>query len=116
MRPEHIDDAALTPQRGAQLRFRARVDLVESMGSELYLHFGAAAEPQTKEALMGDLPTDGAEKGMEQVIARVPVASRAAVGEEIDLCLDLERLKLFDPASGDSLLAAAGVSHASAAA
>jgi multiple sugar transport system ATP-binding protein len=116
MRPEHIDDAALTPQRGAQLRFRARVDLVESMGSELYLHFGAAAEPQTKEALMGDLPTDGAEKGMEQVIARVPVASRAAVGEEIDLCLDLERLKLFDPASGDSLLAAAGVSRASAAA
>ena len=66
MRPEHIDDAALTSQRGAQLRFRARVDLVESMGSELYLHFGAAAEPQTKEALMGDLPTDGTEKGMER--------------------------------------------------
>ena len=70
------------------------------MGSELHLHFGAAAKPQTEEALMGDLPTDG------HGIARVPVASRAAVGEEIDLCLDLERLRLFDPASGDSLVTA----------
>jgi multiple sugar transport system ATP-binding protein len=103
MRPEHIDDAALAPERGAQLRFRARVDLVESMGSELYLHFGGAADPQTVNALMGEAPADGGGPGEAQVIARVPVASRAAIGEEIDLCLDLERLKLFDPSSGESL-------------
>jgi multiple sugar transport system ATP-binding protein len=103
MRPEHIDDAALTPEGGEQLRFRARIDLVESMGSELYLHFGAAAEPQTEEALMGDLPSDGAGHQTAQVIARVPVASRATIGVEMDLCLDLGRLKLFDPTSGASL-------------
>jgi len=104
MRPEHIDDAALVPERDAQLRFRARVDLVESMGSELFLHFAGAAESQAVATLMGDLPGDGAGPGAAQVIARVPVASRAAIGEEIDLVLDVERLKLFDPSSGESLV------------
>ena len=40
------------------------------------------------------------------MIARVPVASQAAIGAEIDLVLGLERVKLFDPRSGESLVRA----------
>jgi multiple sugar transport system ATP-binding protein len=104
IRPEQINDAALAPEGGATLPFRTRVELVESMGSELYLHFGGGAESQAVGALTDDTAIDAIGPGGAQVIARVPVASRAAIGEEIDLVLDLERLKLFDPGSGEALV------------
>src|SRR5215208_5829055 len=41
IRPEHFEDAALVgaDKRGHGATFRTRVELVESMGSELYVHF-----------------------------------------------------------------------------
>ncbi|HVO55065.1 MAG TPA: sn-glycerol-3-phosphate ABC transporter ATP-binding protein UgpC [Solirubrobacterales bacterium] len=104
MRPEHIDDAAISADRGHQLRFQARVDLVESMGPELYLHFSALADPVTGEALMGDLPSEGeVTASSDRVIARVSAGTRVAVGAEAELALDLTKISLFDPADGHSL-------------
>src|SRR4051794_39442025 len=41
IRPEHFEDAALVgaDKRGQGATFRAKIELVESMGSELYAHF-----------------------------------------------------------------------------
>jgi multiple sugar transport system ATP-binding protein len=40
IRPEHFEDAAIEdPGAPDRLRFRAKVDVVESMGSELYAYF-----------------------------------------------------------------------------
>ena len=46
MRPEHFEDAASIedPDAPHLLRFKAKIDVVESMGSELYAYFSVQAE------------------------------------------------------------------------
>jgi multiple sugar transport system ATP-binding protein len=84
LRPEAFDDATLAPERPDAVRFRARVELVESMGAELYVYFDAAGE---------------------QVVARVEAGSRIAPGDAADLVVRTAGLRLFDADSGNSLLA-----------
>jgi len=112
MRPEHFEDAAIEGDIPGLLKFRAKVAVVESMGSELYAYFdvetkvGDSAElaELAKDAGLEDLPTHGS--GDEtQVVARLDAASKATAGEEIDLVLETEEIKLFDPGTGKSLTA-----------
>jgi multiple sugar transport system ATP-binding protein len=112
MRPEHFEDAAIEGDIPGLVKFRAKVAVVESMGSELYAYFdvetkvGESAElaELAKDAGLEDLPSHGA--GDEtQVVARLDAASKAKAGEEIDLVLETEELKLFDPGTGKSLTA-----------
>ncbi len=108
IRPEHFEDAGLSGDAPG-LRFRARPDVVESMGSEIYVHFDAhAGEVHTSEldelahdAGMDDVPGSGA-----QVVARLGAGSRAAAREEAELVLDTTQIKLFDRESGSSLIEA----------
>jgi multiple sugar transport system ATP-binding protein len=108
VRPEHFEDAAVDGGApGDELRFRTKVDVVESMGSELYVYFDVKGE-QLQSALldelaadagMEDLPSHG---GGQQVVARLSAESRAAPGGEVELSLDISQMKFFDP-SGASL-------------
>jgi multiple sugar transport system ATP-binding protein len=82
------------------------VQVVESMGSELYAYFDVESQAQSsqleelaKDAGMEDLPSHGA----TQVVARLDAASSAAAGEEVDMVLETEEIKLFDPNGGESL-------------
>jgi len=112
VRPEHFEDAAIDDREAPhRLRFSTRIEVVESMGSELYAYFGVDAEgvkseqllELAKDAGMEDLPQgDGA-----QVIARLDAASQARAGGELELTLDVSRIKLFDREGGCSLLLAA---------
>ena len=103
IRPEHFEDAAIDP-RG--LRFKAKLDLVESMGSELYAYFdvqgpevhAAELDELAADAGLEDLPSYGA-----QVVARLDAASRADSGAEFELALDSSAIALFDPESGRNL-------------
>jgi multiple sugar transport system ATP-binding protein len=112
MRPEHFEDARLEDRDApARMRFRARADVVESMGSEKYVYFDVDAQTlRTAEldelaadAGMEDLPSHG---DGQQVVARLSAESTAAPGAEVELSLDASRIKLFDR-SGHSLLAGA---------
>src|ERR687893_1467146 len=67
-RPEHFEDAAIEPDRPGLMKFKAKVDVVESMGSELYVYFDVdtKAEVQSddltdlaKDAGIEDLPSGG---------------------------------------------------------
>jgi multiple sugar transport system ATP-binding protein len=110
IRPEHFEDAHVAAGdtiRG--LKFRAKVAVVESMGSELYVYFdvetsahSADLDELAKDSGIEDLPTHGS-GDTTQVVARLDPASRAAAGEEIELVLDTNEIKLFDPAGGASL-------------
>ena len=60
IRPEHFEDAAID---GGGLRFRAKLDVVESMGSELYAYFDAHAGEVHSEQL-DELAADA---GLEEV-------------------------------------------------
>jgi multiple sugar transport system ATP-binding protein len=115
IRPEFFEDAAIEDQGGAdRLRFKAELEVVESMGSELYAYFqvsheGVAAEELNElaaDAGMEDLPSHG-DGNAQQVVARLDATSKARVGQPIELALDTSKIKLFDPDGGRSMLNAA---------
>jgi multiple sugar transport system ATP-binding protein len=114
VRPEHFEDAAVEKDIGDRMKFRTKVDVVESMGSELYVYFdveagGAADHAELNElaadAGMEDLPRHG--DGAQQVVARLSADSKAAPGSEVELTVDTSQIKLFAADSGRSMTAAA---------
>jgi multiple sugar transport system ATP-binding protein len=113
VRPEHFEDAAVEKDAHPdRMKFRTKVDVVESMGSELYVYFDVEADgtehAELKElaadAGMEDLPSHG---GGQQVVARLSAESKAAPGSEIELSVDTSQIKLFETDSGRSMTAAA---------
>ena len=108
IRPENFEDAALVPDDDLPHgpRFKAMIELVEWMGSELYVYFtvggGAAASELSRHA---DLTSDDVRSSDDgtQVVARLERASQARQGEELELWLDARALHLFDPDSGERL-------------
>jgi multiple sugar transport system ATP-binding protein len=110
VRPEHFEDANVEPDKPG-LRFSAPVQVVESMGSELYVYFeveaGAVESSELTELAadsgMEDLPKHGSGDS-QQVVARLAAASRARAGEKADLVLDTQHIQLFDPNGGKSLV------------
>jgi multiple sugar transport system ATP-binding protein len=109
VRPEHFEDAAIEPDRPGLHKFRAKIDVLESMGSELYAYFDVETQQEmesedlaelAKDAGMEDLPSGGAG---QHVVARLDSDSKATAGGEIDLVLDTHTIHLFDPDGGRSL-------------
>jgi multiple sugar transport system ATP-binding protein len=108
VRPEHFEDALIEPDRPGLMKFKAKIDVVESMGSELYAYFDVETEGEVqsdeladlaKDAGLEDLPTGGG----QHVVARLDSDSKAQAGGDIELVLDTAEIKLFDPDGGRSL-------------
>jgi multiple sugar transport system ATP-binding protein len=102
IRPEHLEDASLSPNGGA--RMRGTVALREALGSEVMVHFKVDARPALTEDVRelaadagGELPEDTHET---TVVARFNARSRIHVGEETDVEVDTSALHFFDPESG----------------
>jgi multiple sugar transport system ATP-binding protein len=113
MRPEHFEDASVEQEdHPDRMKFRTKVDVVESMGSELYVYFDVKTEEihvaeldeLAADAGMEDLPSHG---GGQQVVARLSAESKAAPGAEVELSLDTSQIKLFAADTGKSLTGAA---------
>nr|WP_296778044.1 sn-glycerol-3-phosphate ABC transporter ATP-binding protein UgpC [Rhodococcus sp. (in: high G+C Gram-positive bacteria)] len=106
IRPEHFEDAALIDsyQKLSGATFTAKVDVLESMGSDKYVYFESkgdkvqSAELQELAAESGLTDTGGA-----QVVARLAAESKAAEGGDVELWFDPAKLSVFDQASGDNL-------------
>jgi multiple sugar transport system ATP-binding protein len=114
VRPEHMEDASLITeqeQRHTGVVFRTTIDLLESMGSELYAHFsvGEGVESVESEELRelaedagaGELPRAAGEEG--RAVARLSADAQVRVGRESELWLETDKLQFFDPATGRSL-------------
>jgi multiple sugar transport system ATP-binding protein len=118
LRPEHFEDASLVPDRSKGTVFKARIDVLESMGSEYYAYFVVASE-QVSSTELEELAEDigGADlpraQGGVQVTARLAAESRVQQGQEAELWFDSKHLQLFDVESGQSLLARNGAASAS---
>jgi multiple sugar transport system ATP-binding protein len=114
LRPENFEDAAvagdLKQERG--LVFEAEIDLVESLGSDLFAYFHIESEGVQSDQL-ADLVEDrldetgagNVREGREQVVARLDPTSKVKRGERTELWADTAKLHLFDPESGESLKA-----------
>jgi multiple sugar transport system ATP-binding protein len=112
IRPESFEDAAVVSSdvRERGCTFKAHIEVLESMGSELYAHFtvaGASVDSAelrelAADAGAGDLPSSGS-GGEGHITARLSPDSRAREGEEAELWLDAPAIHLFDPQSGARL-------------
>lgn len=78
IRPEHIHDEPIYLQNLAQYTFEATVDSAEPLGSETNLFMVI---------------------GGQQFTARVDPTSTAKMGDKIKICIEAERIHLFDPES-----------------
>jgi multiple sugar transport system ATP-binding protein len=118
LRPEHFEDVGVVGDRERALghTFTAKIDVLESMGSEFYAYFvvdservsASELEELAQDAGAADLPSSHAGS---QVVARLAAESQARQGQESELWFNTAHLQLFDPESGQSLLKADDVSQ-----
>ncbi len=112
LRPESFEDAEmvgdLRDERGVV--FEAEIDLVESLGSDLYAYFhvesGAVESDQLAELVEERLEETGVpevREGQEQIVARLDPASRIKRRDSAKLWADTSKLHLFDAESGERL-------------
>ncbi|HEY2601667.1 MAG TPA: sn-glycerol-3-phosphate ABC transporter ATP-binding protein UgpC [Thermoleophilaceae bacterium] len=108
IRPEHMEAAALVSERHKGIVFTTTIDLLESMGAELYAHFkvGSGVESEelrelAEDAGAGELPHVAGEEG--RAVARLSADAEVRVGRESELWLETDKLQFFDPETGRSL-------------
>jgi multiple sugar transport system ATP-binding protein len=110
IRPENFEDASLIGEaRSRGTTFRAKIEVLESLGSELYAHFTVASDQQIESQELRELAEDvgGGEVPMAgeegRIVARLEPASQVRVGQEAELWVDASKLHLFDPEDGRNL-------------
>ena len=105
IRPEHLEDVALldadTRSRGGT--FTATIDVLESMGSDIYAYFTVGSERAASDALAELSADSGADIGGGQLIARLSPESRVTRGSTAELYFDQSKVAVFDQSSGASL-------------
>jgi len=111
IRPEHFEDAKLVGEaRDRGTTFRARIEVLESLGSELYAHFSVTVDQGIESEELRELASDAgggeipSEGGEGSVVARLDPASEIKQGEEAELWVDATKLQLFDPEDGRNLM------------
>lgn len=105
IRPGHSDDL------GA---LRATVELVESLGTELLIHYRIEGLDASTLATKVDRLDDGGLVEAGKGIARAPVRTPVRVGDSIGLRIDITEAHLFDPESGYALVGSRSLASRSA--
>jgi multiple sugar transport system ATP-binding protein len=109
IRPQDFEDASLAAGAPEQSRLRARIDLVEVLGTQTLLHFEVDAPPVLTED-MKELAADiggeqvekleeRAESGRNEFVAEVDPKSQIRSGDSVELVIDATQLHFFDPES-----------------
>jgi multiple sugar transport system ATP-binding protein len=113
IRPENFEDAEIVQdsvkeERG--LLFEAEIDLVESLGSDLYAYFHIESEGIQSDQLadlvgerLAETGAAGRREGQEQIVARLEPTSKVRRREKAQLWADTRKLHLFDPESGERI-------------
>jgi multiple sugar transport system ATP-binding protein len=107
LRPEAFEDVALTHDRDRTGPvFTTTVEVLESLGSDVYVYFIAEGGPATSTELE-ELATDSGmrDTGAEasHIVARLDAATRAREGEPVELQVDVAKAHVFDPGTGVNL-------------
>jgi multiple sugar transport system ATP-binding protein len=109
IRPEHFEDASLVTDPAQGHVFKAKVDVLEALGSDSYAHFTVDSPriaSSELEELAGETDPAGVapSAGGVQVVARLAATSAIKQGREAQLWVDASQLHLFDHETGRSLL------------
>jgi len=99
IRPEDIEDASLASENLDGARLKARVELVESLGSEIIVHFDVG------QSRLADVDPD-AEVDLSSVVpavGRFDPKSTVSLGDEIEVVVNVDKLHFFDPESQSAI-------------
>jgi multiple sugar transport system ATP-binding protein len=110
IRPEDLEDAALSPDTPADHRLKGKVALTEALGSEIMVHFSIEANQAATEE-MRELAKDvGDERAVAQLeeggaptasfVGRFGARSRVRSGDALEVAVDSRALHFFDPETG----------------
>jgi len=109
IRPENFEDASLAGADAKQngIGFRATIDVLESMGSDVYVYFTKEIERGVDAAELAELARDSgrADTGGsgDTVVARIDAATRIREGDDAELWVDLRSMHVFDPSTGRNI-------------
>jgi multiple sugar transport system ATP-binding protein len=109
LRPENFEDAALVSadNRPNGITFRTTIDVLESLGSDVFVYFTQGREPGVNVAELEELARDSgrADTGGsgDTIVARLDAATQTREGETAELWVDTRAMHVFDPATGRNL-------------
>ena len=109
LRPENFEDVALVSpdNRPHGITFHATIDVLESLGSDVFVYFtrelGQGVNSAELEELARDSGRTDSGEGGETIVARLDAATRIAEGQDAELWVDARAMHIFDPASGRNL-------------
>jgi multiple sugar transport system ATP-binding protein len=106
VRPEHLEEATLSPDAPANRRLRGTVELREALGSELIVHFTIDANPAQAEEMKelvrdaGGDPEGGLRSPGSLLVGRFGARARVREGDPVEAVVDTGSLHFFDPETG----------------
>src|SRR6266704_1682512 len=109
LRPENCEDAALVSadNRPHGITLRATIDVLESLGSDVFVYFARELGQGVNVAELEELARDSgrADSGAsgETIVARLDAATRISEGQNAELWVDARAMHIFDPATGRNL-------------
>ena len=117
IRPEDLEDAEFAPRADPDETVEVAVAIVEPLGAEVTAHFEVDAPPVTTadtlelaadvdpgaEVVGGSGTTPAATGERATFTARLHPRTTVRAGRTVKMTVDVERLHLFDPASGRTL-------------
>jgi multiple sugar transport system ATP-binding protein len=110
VRPEDLEDAAVSDGVPEDRKISAVVDIREDMGSEVFVHFGVAAPPVRGVDVQAAVGAEAVEATAEQAkklgslfVARLGRGTRAREGDPIELAVSPGRLHFFDKETGQGI-------------
>jgi multiple sugar transport system ATP-binding protein len=109
VRPEHFEDAALAGDKPGAT-FDAPIDIVESMGSDIFAYFsvkGEEAHSRDLDDLAKDTGNDLHAHGVVPITARLDAAANVRRGQTARLWYDTSKVQVFDTETGQNLIPAA---------
>ncbi|MGH3156330.1 MAG: ABC transporter ATP-binding protein [Streptosporangiaceae bacterium] len=109
IRPENFEDPAFVQpeDRGHGITFLTTIDVVESMGSDVYVYFtqdgGLSARTDQLADLAEDAGTAETAGSEETVTARLNPETTIKEGDQAELWADARSMHIFDPETGKNL-------------
>jgi multiple sugar transport system ATP-binding protein len=110
IRPEDLEDAALTPDTPPERRLHGTVNLTEALGSEIMVHFTVDARQALTDDVRELAQDTGDERRVQQLeegasphstlVGRFGARSRVRAGDTIEVAVDTRALHFFDPETG----------------
>jgi multiple sugar transport system ATP-binding protein len=112
LRPENFEDTALVSadNRPHGITFHADIDVLESLGSDVFVYFTHGRERGVSSAELDELAQDSGRAGGasgETIVARLDAATHIAEGQDAELWVDTRAVHIFDPSTGRNLSLAA---------